>query len=569
MKYKFCHSFGLITINTLTIAISIFMIDYGMHFNLIINFILKKIEIIFILQRQFSFQYVDNNLDIFQSHPSYNSHITQIFLKKLSRVVNQEVIYIPIRQFKYYHFLFFQIEASIQIHFLQKNLCDRDNLNQQFSSLKILIIAYQKYNKQKIKDLILVLDKDFNQENQIKGLTLIKMKVIALLVVLAVANASLATKYPLQYGGKRSIMNIMMEVENKLKSGGPLETVTGVLNGFKNAVGFEQAQHDEVQQLQAAECASEIAYRSGEVQQANNILRTASEILKTSQILIGKTSSTLQAVANILTQTRQHIGIINDIRKEQGQSYNRAAVTFNEALNAIDDSLDLVAEHSSGKTTFAQIADLSTRLLKSAIALKKTQSFMAPMAVLAQLSQAEGDSGAIERLGQLLSTLRAEVEKAWNQYGELNAVSLNQFNAQKETFTNQVARLEKVETQLTNKLEHLQGVVSVQTAVAQAASNRRSRNQTLWDDATALCGSFDIEYQTTTAGRRAELVLVAELERLVQRRLAEKIINYFLIILIFQYFLIIHFSIKFAFREIHFWVSFHEILKFVSFRQLI
>ena len=34
-------------------------------------------------------------------------------------------------------------------------------------------------------------------------------------------------------------MNIMMEVENKLKSGGPLETVTGVLNGFKNAVGFE------------------------------------------------------------------------------------------------------------------------------------------------------------------------------------------------------------------------------------------------------------------------------------------------------------------------------------------
>ncbi|KAM3144934.1 hypothetical protein pb186bvf_002939 [Paramecium bursaria] len=348
------------------------------------------------------------------------------------------------------------------------------------------------------------------------------MRVIALLVVLAVANASLTSKYPLQYGGKRSIMNIMMEVEAKLKSGGPLETVNGVLNGFKNAVGQEQAQHDEVYQLQAAECASEITYRSSEVQEAQNILRGASGILKTSNILIGKTSATLAAVGDILTQTRQHIGIINDVRKEEGQTYNRAAVTFNDAINAIDDSLDLVAEYSSGKKSFVQIADLSTRLLKSAVALKKTKSFMAPMAVLAQLSQEEGDSGAVERLGQLLSTLRTEIEEAWTAYGEQNAVSSNQFNAQKETFTNQVARLEAVESKLSNKLENLQGVVSVQTAVSQAASNRRTRNQTLWDDANALCGSFEVEYQTTTAGRRAELVLVAELERLVERRLAEK-----------------------------------------------
>ncbi|KAM3144936.1 hypothetical protein pb186bvf_002941 [Paramecium bursaria] len=352
------------------------------------------------------------------------------------------------------------------------------------------------------------------------GFPLILMKVIALLVVLAVANASLASKYPLQYGGKRSIMNIMMEVENKLKSGGPLETVNGVLNGFKNAVGQEQAQHDEVYQLQAAECASEITYRSGEVQEASNILRAANGILKTSNILIGKTQATLAAIGDILTQTRQHIGIINDVRKEEAQTYNRAAVTFNDAINAIDDSLDLVA--AAGKASFVQIAELSTRLLKSAIALKKTKSFMAPMAVLAQLSQEEGDSGAIERLGQLLTTLRAEVEAAWTAYGEQNAVSQQQFNAQKETFTNQVTRLEAVEAKLSNKLENLQGVVSVQTAVAQAASNRRTRNQTLWDDATALCGSFDVEYQTTTAGRRAELVLVAELERLVERRLAEK-----------------------------------------------
>jgi len=39
---------------------------------------------------------------------------------------------------------------------------------------------------------------------------------------------------------------------------------------------------------------------------------------------------------------------------------------------------------------------------------------MAPMAALAQLTQEDGDNaGAVERLGQLLVTLRENVEAAW------------------------------------------------------------------------------------------------------------------------------------------------------------
>jgi len=34
-------------------------------------------------------------------------------------------------------------------------------------------------------------------------------------------------------------MTVMTEVENKIKAGGPLDTVNGVLDGFKTAVNEE------------------------------------------------------------------------------------------------------------------------------------------------------------------------------------------------------------------------------------------------------------------------------------------------------------------------------------------
>lgn len=66
------------------------------------------------------------------------------------------------------------------------------------------------------------------------------MKVtLTLLIVLAIANAGMVQKFPLKYGGKRSIMNIMVEVENKIKSHSPLDTIKGVLDNFKSAVSEE------------------------------------------------------------------------------------------------------------------------------------------------------------------------------------------------------------------------------------------------------------------------------------------------------------------------------------------
>ncbi|CAD8138122.1 unnamed protein product [Paramecium pentaurelia] len=349
------------------------------------------------------------------------------------------------------------------------------------------------------------------------------MKVtITLLVVLALANAGMVQKFPLTYGGKRSIMNIMVEVENKIKSHSPLDTIKGVLDNFKSAVAQEQGTHDEVYAAQQAECESEISYRRAEVEDATGTLKIANGILKTSNILLKKTQATLGETENILNSVSLHIDLINDVRKEDTQSYNRGAVTFNDAINAIDDAIDLGVALVKGEASLIQVADMTTKLMMASVATKMNKAFMAPLAALASIKQEEDAAGAAERLVQLLQTLRANVEEAWASYTAENTNALALFTQQKDLYLATQGRLDSSKEKLSSKAENLQGVISVQTAVAQAATNKKQRNQTLWDDAADLCHSFDVEYEAVTAGRRQELVLVQELERAVERRAAEQ-----------------------------------------------
>ncbi|CAD8131842.1 unnamed protein product [Paramecium pentaurelia] len=349
------------------------------------------------------------------------------------------------------------------------------------------------------------------------------MKVtLTLLIVLAIANAGMVQKFPLKYGGKRSIMNIMVEVENKIKSHSPLDTIKGVLDNFKSAVSEEQGTHDEVYTAQQAECQSEIAYRRAEVDDALSTLKIANGILKSSNILLKKTQATLGETENILNSVSLHIDLINDVRKEDTQSYNRGAVTFNDAINAIDDAIDLGVSLVKGEASLIQVADMTTKLMMASVATKMNKAFMIPLAALASIKQESDAAGAAERLVQLLQTLRSNVEEAWASYTAENTNAIALFTQQKDLYLDTQNRLESSKQQLVSKAESLQGVITVQTAISQAATNKKQRNQILWDDAEDLCHSFDVEYEAVTEGRRQELILVQELERAVERRAAEQ-----------------------------------------------
>lgn len=87
------------------------------------------------------------------------------------------------------------------------------------------------------------------------------MKASVLLVFCLLAAVALS-KHGFDYSKKRSIMNVMLEVETKLKTKAPIDAILNILRDFRDAVNVEQVNHDEIYTSQQAECESENHFRN-------------------------------------------------------------------------------------------------------------------------------------------------------------------------------------------------------------------------------------------------------------------------------------------------------------------
>lgn len=73
--------------------------------------------------------------------------------------------------------------------------------------------------------------------------------------------------------------------------------------------------------------------------------------------------------------------MINDVRRDETANFNKAAVTFNDAVNAIDDCVDIAANFETG--SFIEIARMSGKLVKHAVKLGKSVAYKSVMGALA------------------------------------------------------------------------------------------------------------------------------------------------------------------------------------------
>jgi GTP cyclohydrolase III len=80
------------------------------------------------------------------------------------------------------------------------------------------------------------------------------------------------------------------------------------------------------------------------------------------------------------------LDIINEVRRLETVQFNKAAVAFNDAINAIDDAVDLTSTFQSGHS-FVEIAKISGRLAQHAIKLNQVAQYKGVMGALAQLTQ--------------------------------------------------------------------------------------------------------------------------------------------------------------------------------------
>ncbi|KAM3131060.1 hypothetical protein pb186bvf_016872 [Paramecium bursaria] len=348
--------------------------------------------------------------------------------------------------------------------------------------------------------------------------------VICAILLLATANAaSLTQKYPFNYSKKRSIMAVMMEVEAKLKSKSPLDAILNVLNDFRDAVNTEQVNHDEIYNVQQTECASEHEFRSKQVTDASNVLRDSSAQLSSCETQKARTSNQFNVNEQQTFSNEEHLNIVLATRDAEEAYFKKRSQDYEDALHAIDEASDILTSIYSGSGSFAEVARVSKTMLQNAINVKATLQYAPVLSALAQLAAKERqlDESALERVAQLLETLRKNVQQAYSDFSAGNAVAVAAFNDQKDRLKVTLGRLERQHDRLQDKLDALNQCIGTQSAIAQTASQKLQRNTQLWDQAKALCSTFDNEYNYATQTRRQELQLVTQLEELVEKRFAQ------------------------------------------------
>lgn len=147
---------------------------------------------------------------------------------------------------------------------------------------------------------------------------------------------------------------------------------------------------------------------------------------------------------------------MNDVIRDESSSYNKNAVSFNDAVNAIDDAIDLAQRLKEGGS-FLELAHTSGAFLKHAITLKMTVEYKAVMTAFAQLKQdnEEGaDASAVERLVGLLNTLKQNIIDEFGAYGSEHNDSVAAYNNQKERIIANIARLEEQENNLNAAIDN-------------------------------------------------------------------------------------------------------------------
>jgi hypothetical protein len=141
--------------------------------------------------------------------------------------------------------------------------------------------------------------------------------ILLLVLVASVTASDMFSEMPLNFGASRSILTLLTQVEAKLKTNGPLDAITRMLDDFKKQVTDEQLAHDNLFARQEKECASEYEFREKEVREAEGALKSATETLNGCQAQSVRAKGDLEATKAQLIDNRNFLTSLISVRKQE------------------------------------------------------------------------------------------------------------------------------------------------------------------------------------------------------------------------------------------------------------
>jgi septal ring factor EnvC (AmiA/AmiB activator) len=120
----------------------------------------------------------------------------------------------------------------------------------------------------------------------------------------------------------------LTQVEAKLKTNGPLDAITKLLDEFKKTITDEQLAHDNLHARQQAECASEFEFREKEIRDAEGALKAAQETLDGCKAQYVRATSDLEATKAALRENTEFLGLLVENRKRQEYDFETVTTGF-------------------------------------------------------------------------------------------------------------------------------------------------------------------------------------------------------------------------------------------------
>lgn len=210
------------------------------------------------------------------------------------------------------------------------------------------------------------------------------------IALLATANCmTLMEKYPVNFSQKRSILNLMVQIESHIKSGGPMNAITNILGEFKTEIENEQTAANELAEENAESCKEEIAFRDNAITEATLAVKEATTTLDGCVTQLARAESDLKAADNQLAASRQQLGQLERARIEESALYQADIIAFKALHNGIGEALKMIEEMAAGQASFVQVSKHINKVVLMAVQVKQLDSLAGVLSALVQL---KGDS---------------------------------------------------------------------------------------------------------------------------------------------------------------------------------
>jgi hypothetical protein len=340
------------------------------------------------------------------------------------------------------------------------------------------------------------------------------------MILMAFATTSYKVIAPMNTKQSRNIVAVLTQVENMMKSGGPIEMVHDVLSEFENEITSEQSAHDGLNEQASAECEKESDFRRREVADAVSTLREAEATLGGCQDQTRRANSDLKSANSALIETRNRLAILGERRQQEAATFSADQTLYEFSTANVTEVIEFLDALLAGEGEFTELAQKGEKLMRAAIKSNKVGEYGSAFAVLAALANknTQADAELFEQARNIFENLSEALEANWVERVVLEDHLIAQNEASVASTEQIIAELIQHIENLNIELVNLNRCIVIQTGVVGTATAKRDRNQRLWDDSNELCGSQAEFYEQSKNQRREERDIIDAVRQKVNIR---------------------------------------------------